>query len=217
MNKHFIAGAARAVLHGIEKVVPVGPQNVETATSICRDLAGRGVSSTLGCFYNHETVPQDIVREHRKASSLLRNYQDGTFYLSLKPWQLHFDPELIAAVAKTAVPNTHGISFDSLRDDMVEQSFELLERAMERNAPATIPHNRWQYGITLPSRWKRSLEDADRAAEDGLRVRVVKGEVPAADRSAEVDPREGFLGLVERVAGRVPEIEIATHDYAVAK
>jgi proline dehydrogenase len=46
-------------------------------------------------------------------------------------------------------------------------------------------------------------------------VRVVKGQWP--DPSHPVDPSEGFLRIIERLAGRARHVSVATHDPKVAK
>jgi proline dehydrogenase len=68
---------------------------------------------------------------------------------------------------------------------------------------------------TIPGRWRRSLLDAERAIEMGLRIRLVKGEWPDSQRP-EVDFREGCLRLVDRLAGRAHSIAVATHDSVLA-
>ena len=70
-------------------------------------------------------------------------------------------------------------------------------------------------GIAIPGRWANSPALADRAVELGLRVRVVKGqwEDPA---DPDIDLKEGFLGVIDRLAGRCREVGVATHDVALA-
>jgi proline dehydrogenase len=86
----------------------------------------------------------------------------------------------------------------------------------QRFPPSEVPLG-WRFSLTLPSRWKRSQADAQWASEMGVRVRLVKGEFRASSSSGETDPREGFLLLVDRLAGHVPEIAVATHDYPLAR
>jgi len=69
----------------------------------------------------------------------------------------------------------------------------------------------------MPTRWKRSIADAQWAAENGVRVRLVKGEFKAPSSAEEMDPAKGFLELVDRLAGNVPEIALASHDYALVR
>lgn len=48
-------------------------------------------------------------------------------------------------------------------------------------------------------------------------MRVVKGEWAAGEHDTAVDPDEGFLAIVERVAGRVPHVAVATRDWRLAQ
>src|SRR5207249_11564271 len=99
------------------------------------------------------------------------------------------------------------IHFDALAAGDVDETFSLI-RGLKSIHP-TI-------GCTLPGRWRRSVQDAEHAIELRLRVRVVKGEW-AEERAREVDPKAGFLAIVERIAGRVPHVSIATHDPDLAR
>jgi proline dehydrogenase len=69
---------------------------------------------------------------------------------------------------------------------------------------------------TLPGRWQRSLQDAEWAIDQGIGVRVVKGQWadPAMPRH---DPHRGFLEVVERLAGRARSVAVATHNPELAK
>lgn len=71
-------------------------------------------------------------------------------------------------------------------------------------------------GCTLPGRWVRSPADAGRLREEPLRIRVVKGEF-ADQESAELDPSDGFLQVIELLAGHECHVEVATQDAALAK
>jgi proline dehydrogenase len=71
-------------------------------------------------------------------------------------------------------------------------------------------------GITLPGRWRRSLDDADVAVELQLPVRVVKGQW-ADPGDPRRDARAGFLDVVDRLAGRARHVAVATHDERLAR
>jgi proline dehydrogenase len=73
-----------------------------------------------------------------------------------------------------------------------------------------------EVSTTLPGRWKRSLADADWAVEQGMTVRVVKGQWPdPAD--PERDLRQGFLEVIEQLAGRARHVRVASHDVEIAE
>ena len=71
-------------------------------------------------------------------------------------------------------------------------------------------------GCTLPGRWVRSLDDAERATEKGLAARVVKGQWADPD-APDRDGREGCLEVVRRLAGKARLVAIATHDVPLAE
>lgn len=80
--------------------------------------------------------------------------------------------------------------------------------ALEKTGPEGM-------GWAIPGRWHRSLEDAEIAIDMGVRVRVVKGQwVDPTD--PDIDLREGYLRVIERLAGRASFVGVATHDAPLA-
>lgn len=208
----------KRVIYSLASPFAISPKNVRQGAALCRELSGHGIPSTLGKFSKAGDDPVQIVQEYCLASDSLRDsIEKSSFYLSLKPPSLSFCPEHAQTIVDTALSNSHRIHFDSHGHDLAEQSLWLLERVMLRRLPSSDVQPRWQFGMTLPSRWKRSMTDAERVSEMGVRARVVKGEFKASSSSDEVDPRQGFLALVDRLAGNAPEIAVATHDYSLAR
>lgn len=196
----------------------ISPKNTLEAISICRELDEHEISSTLGKFSKAGDDPVQIVQEYCLASTSLRDGGGkGDFYLSLKPPSLGFQPEHAHAIASTALSNGHRVHFDSHGHDLAELSLSLLKRVMVQRFPSSEAPGGWQFSVTLPSRWKRSMTDAEWVSEMGVRARLVKGEFKASSSADEADPRQGFLALVDRLAGNAPEIAVATHDYSLAK
>ena len=97
---------------------------------------------------------------------------------------------------------------DALAPETVEPTWQLLEGA------AGTAHAR----TTLPGRWRRSVDDAARAAELGLPVRVVKGQWPDTRRRRPSIRRRG-LPPGRRPARRSPGdgVAVATHDGRAAR
>jgi proline dehydrogenase len=176
-----------------------------------------GISSTLGKFSKAGDDPAQIVNEYQLACDALKGASDRDyFYLSLKPPALDFDIGHGAAIASAALQNGHGVHFDSHKHIQADPTINLVEQVMSQNVQAENRNGKWSFSVTLPSRWKRSVADAEWAAKKGVRVRLVKGEFRAADSSEEADPGKGFLELIDRLAGRVPEIAVASHDRRLA-
>lgn len=212
------ASLIKGVLYYLGTRYRVSPKNVEEGIRICRELDEHQIPSTLGDFSSPSCAPSRITKELRFASDSLKNaHADTGFYLTLKPPRLDFDLENVAAVVSTALANGHGIHLDSHQHDVQDPTLTLLEALMENQSETGGPARRWRFSLTVPSRWKRSLRDADWLAERAIRVRLVKGEFKAPSSSHEADPRDNFLTLVDRLAGRVPEIAIATHDRSLAR
>jgi len=89
---------------------------------------------------------------------------------------------------------------------MCRRTFSLID--------AVSTPNTW-FGCTLPGRWRRSLHDADLAIERRLYVQVVKGQWADTQRS-KVGLRDGFMAVVDRLAGRARHVTIATHESTLA-
>jgi len=211
-------GLLKKVAYSLGKLVAVNPNNHVKGIEVCHFLHHHGIASTLGKFSRSGDDPARIVREYRKAGTfLLDNCSGEPFYLSLKPPALEFNIEHTADIARMAFKNGHAINFDAHHHFQAEPTIQLLEQLVGRIGPTPTPHAKWHYCLTLPSRWKRSVADAGWVAAEGLRVRLVKGEFKARRARDEIDPVKGFMELTDRLAGRVPEIAVATHDYELAR
>jgi proline dehydrogenase len=149
--------------------------------------AARGRPATIGYWDSGRETPEDVARQYAAAAEACEGVDA---YVSVKAPAVAFDADLLP-------PTPH---LDAMGPDTVERTWQLAE---------TVP----VLGVTLPGRWRRSVTDADRVAELGVRVRVVKGQFPSDD---DVDPRAGFLAVVERLAERGVRIAVATHDRALA-
>ena len=139
----------------------ISPKNTLEGVAICRELDRHGIASTLGKFSKSGDDPREIVREYCLASDSLRSMSTGgSFYLSLKPPSLGFQPEHARAIAGTALSNDHRIHFDSHGHDLVQPTLSLLERVIAQRLPSDeVPPGR-HFSVTLPSRWKRNMINA---------------------------------------------------------
>ncbi|MBO0720816.1 MAG: proline dehydrogenase, partial [Blastocatellia bacterium] len=97
----------------------------------------------------------------------------------------------------------------SLGPEAADRTFELILESA-RNFP--LPG----VGCTLPGRWRRSLGDAALAIDAQVRVRVVKGQWADPDHQ-EIDLREGYLAVIDRLAGKARQVAVATHDPPLAR
>lgn len=207
----------KRLIYGLAKCCPIRPRNSPDAVQVCLELLHHEIPSTLGKMSRSGDDPVQIVREYQLASNALKGSSaSDRFYLSLKSPALDFNPDYATVIVATALQNGHAVHFDAHGFIHADPTFRLLEAVMERNVNTNDGARGWSFGLTLPSRWKRSLTDAQWAARKGVRPRLVKGEF-RTDASDEMDPEKGFLVLVDKLAGEVPELAVATHDCVLAR
>jgi proline dehydrogenase len=193
----LIDRAARAYIAGTD---------LPSALRVSQELRAQGVASTL-CFWDGPNDnPESVAGRYLDiVDALGRKEIDG--YLSVKAPSLKYSRALFGQIADRARRQEVRIHFDALGPETVDPTFSLIRDLRLRTGDA---------GCTLPGRWRRSIADADRAVELGLKVRVVKGqwvdtEVP------ERDLRTGFLAVIDRLAGKAQDVAVATHDPSLAR
>jgi proline dehydrogenase len=169
-------------------------------------VAERGYGVILGFWNGDDDEPPDVARENVAAIEALGE-RGGRWYLSIKAPALGYSRPLVAEIAQACARTGTILHFDSHAPDTADETIAVAAAAREAHG---------QVGITIPGRWERSLADADRACELGLRVRVAKGEWPDPGDPGR-DMREGFLAVVERLAGRASHVSAATHDAELAR
>ena len=207
----------KKMAYRLGRICPIKPQDITEGTELCRMLQERNLFTTLGKLSKSGDDPAEVVRDYLLASNALPSLPAGdSFYLSVKPPALNFDLGHAEAIATAALLDGHGVHFDSHKFDQADATLQLLADVLQKNLPAKETRRSWNFSLSLPSRWKRSVADARWAAEKGLRVRVVKGDFAGAPAD-ELDPARGFLDLVDRLAGKAPALALATHDCLLAR
>ncbi len=177
-----------------------GPSAAD-ALAVAARVTERGPRATLG-YLNADHDPPRIV-----ADACLEAIAGAPpeSRVAIKLPGLGSDPGLLDGVLAAAADRGLAVHFDSLRATDVDPILALLtSRSGHRSGGEPL-------GCTLPGRWTRSDSDAEVALELGLRVRLVKGQFPAP-HDASRDPSGGVRALVERLAGRVSQVSIASHD-----
>jgi len=185
----------------------VGGETVDDALCVARRLAVQNVPSTLG-FWDTSDYSQRQVADIYLAAVKNLSASGLDSYVSIKPPALRFGSDVaveLAAVAKSSGVRLH---CDSHGPEVVEHSHTMLQAMLDRVGPDCL-------GTTIPGRWSRSISDADWANERRLNVRVVKGQWPDPE-NPQADMREGFLRVIERLAGRARHVAVATHDMQLA-
>jgi proline dehydrogenase len=180
---------------------------LEDARTVCDRLARQGIASTV-CYWDiYSDHPASISQAYVGTLRAMSSGHPTDCYLSIKAPALKFDIDVLKKVLEEARRLNAVVHFDAMAPDTVDRTFDFIARAQ-----AIYPH----LGCTLPGRWRRSVADARRALDMALRVRVVKGEWSGIGDD-ETDPREGFLNIIERLAGRALHVGVATHNAAIAR
>lgn len=206
------------IAYALSKLYAIDPKSCSKGIEVCHALSTHGIFATLGKFSKDSDPPEQIVGECRQCSaSMNRNTVENNFYLSLKPPALQFNLDHVKNIAAVALQKGHGIHFDSHDHILMEPTLQLLQDSIRHIGPGQPSKRTWQWGVTVPSRWKRSVADVRWAVKNAVRVRLVKGEFRAAHVSEEMNACKGFLKLVDLVSGNAPELAVATHDYELAK
>lgn len=188
----------------VEAVVPA--PDARAAARAAAALRTKGMTATLSYFPAWDGVPAGIVG----ACEALSNALDGAVpdtCLAIKASPLHFDKDLLRAVAGPASAAGMTVVFDALTHVQAGPTLDLVEWLADAYGAS---------GTALPVRWRRSLADAERLREAPVRIRLVKGEWGDPDGDAG-EPALAFLNLVRMLAGRRASVGIATHDPALAR
>jgi proline dehydrogenase len=161
------------------------------ALAVASDLQSRGLGCTIGYWNGSGEQPPQVLEQAHAAANALREARLDA-YLSIKAPALGDSVSGLGELARLGVQ----LHLDALGADTVDQHLQLARKL--------------QMGMTLPGRWRRSVQDADAAT--GLRVRVVKGQFPDLRPGREVDPRTGMLAVVDALAGTASFVAVASHD-----
>ena len=168
-----------------------------------RALRARGQLVTIGLWDAPGDSRDDVAAQCSEAASLL---DPGLgFHLALKPPALEFDADRLGRLAATAARAGSTVHLDAHQVPHADRTLALASR-LQRVA---------RVRVALPARWRRSIGDADRVVEEGAQARIVKGEWPDPGDPGR-DPRDGFLELVDHLAGRAATVAVATHDAPLA-
>ena len=196
----FAPWAARAYI--------VGPE-LGDALRVARRLGATQESVTV-CYWNQrEDAPERVAAANLEAVQALGQLAPRP-YLSIKAPAFGFDRSLLEPLCLAAGRHQIALHFDSHGPETADGTWALM---------TALGPNRPDLSCTLPSRWQRSLRDAELAMEHGFSVRVVKGQWPDPARP-EADPallRRQFLELIDQLAGRARLVRVATHDAGLAR
>lgn len=185
------ARAARAYVAG---------PSLDDALAVIATAAERGITATIGCWTPGETPPDVVAARHQEMLAAVARHAPTTT-VAIKSRALAGRCDLIDGVTAAAAATGTAICFDA--HDLLDAPMTLAG-AYRADPDQTV-------AVALPSRWRRSPEDAERAIATGLGVRLIKGQW--ADPAApELDPAAGMLRLAERLRGATRTVGVASHD-----
>ncbi len=182
----------------------VAGDTIEDALDIAASAKRHGYGVTICYWQAADESPDATARRYFEAMKEIRTHQLDA-HIAVKVPALAGRNDLLSDVIGNARRADIPVSFDSHGID---------NAAANLDAAAHVGADR--VGCCIPGRWKRSLVDAERAIKLGLRVRVVKGNWAASEDEEHGDIDEGYLGVIDRLAGRCREVGVATHDPALA-
>lgn len=207
----FLAAGARHVSGlTIEDAVEAARRELQTLNT-----------ATLGYWPQPGEAPESVSSAYEVAVAAVADLRDGDRPLpgagawlrigapsiSIKPDHLAFEPRHLRPVLAAARRRGVRLHFDAQAFDTAERTLACVEDALDAGN---------EVSATLPARWRRSAEDAERIVRWGIPVRVVKGQ-GADPGDPRIEPRRAFLALVERLAGRAAHVAVATHDRRTAE
>jgi proline dehydrogenase len=208
VNRHLqraLRASALPLARWASRAYVAGP-DLTDAIRACHRFSEQGVGSTIGYWDGTGDTKEKVADTYVAAlDALMMDRLDS--YLSIKVPAIGFDRGLLAEVIKAGEKAGVGIHFDSLGPEDADRTFELIIESA-RSFP--------RIGCTIPGRWRRSISDASLAIDAGVRVRVVKGQWVDPD-DPEVDMREGFLAVIDQLAGKARQVAVATHDPPLAR
>jgi proline dehydrogenase len=183
---------------------------VPAAIAVQRGFHAAGFATMVGFQADAHNSPETIAREYQLA---LRSLDTATS-ASPKPAFLiqasacDINMSVLSELADICQGNDVRLCFDATWHAATDATLAAIEGLRKRGLK--------ELSVTLPARWKRSIDDAKWVIEQGVGVRLVSGRYP--DPTGDVAmPRENFLEIARRLAGRVDHVAIAAPEMRTAE
>lgn len=203
--KRVVSALAAPVLNMASRAYVPGPR-LDDAVRMARRVEAQGMAVTIG-YFNADNDPPDLIEDQARAAVGAAAGLNKPAYVSVKLPPLGYALPRVRDIARLAVQHQQLLHFDSHGPETAQPTIQVLDALLGQHA---------QLGLTVPGRWQRSLQDCDWATQRGVRVRVVKGQWPCPV-VPDMDLREGFLAVIDRLAGCTTEVAVATHDAPLAR
>ena len=186
----------------------VPSENLDGALLVAKRLASQNIPCTIGYYNNNyrAITSENMIDISCKMIAALADL-DPKGYISVKAPDFDFDPDVLSMIAATAQKLGILVHFDSHDIRQADQE-QACARQMQALGAAVSQ--------SIPGCWLRSVADAEQAAQLGMRIRVVKG-LWADPAAPDIDMRTAYLQIIDTIAGKAPEVAIATHDAWLAR
>lgn len=192
----------------------VAGETLDQALETVAQLNAQGCMATLdvlGEDVGREEEAERTVSEYRLAlDGIAARGLDSNVSVKLSALGLKIDPELcrraLARIIEGASRQDNFVRVDMEDSGVTEETIRIVLEARK-----TYP----KVGLVLQAYLKRSGEDARRAAEAGVNVRVCKGiyvEPPEIALQGREEIRDSYTRLVDFLLERGVYVGIATHD-----
>jgi proline dehydrogenase len=201
-----LRASVQSLIKGISRNYIAGP-TLEDAHRVSQPLVSRGYLITLGYWDSSEDTASQVLRMYLESCKELAAFA-GENYLSIKIPALNYDSGMFGALRRMSRELGVALLFDALDIDNATPTLNFIAKHTDPSVS--------DIGWALPGRWRRSLDDADRAIDLGLTVRVVKGQSPDPAEPNR-DPSEGYVNVIRKLAGRARCVRVASHDSVVAR
>jgi proline dehydrogenase len=199
-----IGVCAHALARWASRAYTAGPK-LEDALRVCHKASAQALATTVAFWNAAGESPRSVANAYLRAIDAI-GHEGLDCSVSVKASAIASSRPLTEELVERAIQAGVGLHFDAMRPDSVDASWRLIAESAARFA---------RVGCTLPGRWARSARDARTAVELGVSVRVVKGQWADPDR--DLDPRQGYLSLIDALAGRARDVGVATHDIPLAR
>ncbi len=184
----------------------VAGRELDDALRICRWAESQDYRSVVSPWSGPQDNWHSMFTRYAAALDAISHESPGS-YVSIKLEAIGYDLELFRDLTTLAGVSGVRIHIDSLGPETADTALDFAESAAILSHPV---------GYTLASRWTRSLRDAERVAEMGIPVRIVKGQWEDSN-SRGLDCRQNYLDIADKFLGGRASVGVATHDVSLAK
>lgn len=172
---------------------------LDDAMRVANDVQELGHGVTLNYWHADQEDAQSVEAKYRDAIIACQD-ANLNFFFTIKTPVFGQNLSSVTKISETILTSGGSVYFDSHAPEHVDGVFEIARSIGGIGLACTIP-----------GRWLRSIEDVHRANELGMRVRVVKGSW-ADPLAPNINLRQGYLKIIDVIAGKNIVVGVATHD-----